>query len=140
MEGAKHTTEYLTEAFEEYEGGNPVEFLSTEILPAYGLVDIPANVTAALAASEDFTQDLADLLNDEIGFEWSTGGHSGVDSVLYAYGSGKAGDAMKVQLAGTWDNTEVPRFIEKVLGVDMDAVTAQYQGLDAEWLGEPRPE
>ena len=140
LEPATHSTEYLTEAFEDYEGDAPEEYLATEILPAYGLTDIPANVTAALAASEDFAQDLADLMNEEIGFEWSTGGHSGVDSVLYAYGSGKVGEAMKVQLAGTWDNTEIPRFIEKVLGVDIDAVTAQYQGLGAEWLGEPRPE
>lgn len=44
---------------------------------------------------------------------WSTAGHSGVDVNLYAYGYNATG------LAGNRENTEIGKFIEHALGVEL---------------------
>ena len=50
---------------------------------------------------------------------WSTGGHTGVDVGLYAFGPGRE------RFAGLHENTDVPRLIAGLLGLDLGAETAR---------------
>ncbi|KLU84375.1 hypothetical protein MAPG_03419 [Magnaporthiopsis poae ATCC 64411] len=38
-------------------------------------------------------------------------------------------------MAGNWDNTELPRYIESVLGVDMAAATRSLRANGTDWVG-----
>ena len=50
---------------------------------------------------------------------WSTGGHTGVDVGLYAWGPGRE------RFVGLHENTDVARLIADLLGLDLDAETAR---------------
>lgn len=118
---ASHSVEYLSQLWDEYEGDDSRAYLVDEILPLYGLSDASdAEVDAIL---DDFSGKLAEVLSDRIGMEWSTGGHSAVDTTLYAYAAGEMGKQLKADLAASWDNTELPRYIGEALGVSLDEVT-----------------
>jgi alkaline phosphatase len=56
---------------------------------------------------------------------WSTGGHTGVDVGLYAWGPGRE------RFVGLHENTEVSRLIAELLGLDLDAETARLRGAPA---------
>ena len=53
---------------------------------------------------------------------WSTGGHTGVDVGLYAFGPGSE------RFRGLHDNTDVARQIAALLGLDLDAETVRLRG------------
>ncbi|KAH6656167.1 repressible alkaline phosphatase, partial [Verticillium dahliae] len=96
-------------------------YLVSEILPEYGLADASsAEITSLLAASR-------------AGVNWSTGGHTASDVTLFGYAAGDKAEAFKGELAGHWDNTELPRIAERVLGVDMDEVTKLLRANGTSW-------
>jgi alkaline phosphatase len=122
LKDVKQSAEHLKSLWDKYGGDDRRGFLVSEILPAYALSDATDGEIEALLAG-DFVANLAKFLNDRIGVEWSTGGHTAVDTVLYSYGAGKMGDELKKTLAGNWDNVDIPRFMEKALQVSLDEVT-----------------
>ncbi|TLD08008.1 Repressible alkaline phosphatase [Venturia nashicola] len=97
--------------------------LVAEQLFAYGIQDANETLVNSIIESDNYSGDLADLLNAETGLAWSTGGHTGVDVTLYAYAHGDMGDELVKDLAGSHDNTEIPRLIEGYLGLDMNEIT-----------------
>lgn len=54
---------------------------------------------------------------------WSTGGHTGVDVGLYAWGPGRE------RFIGLHENTDVARLIAELLGLDLDAETTRLRGV-----------
>ncbi|KAI8320653.1 alkaline phosphatase-like protein [Martensiomyces pterosporus] len=63
---------------------------------------------------------------------WTTGGHTGTDVGLYAYGPGAAG------LRGSHENTQVGAFLARYLGVDLDSVTQVLSHEQTEQQGSRR--
>jgi alkaline phosphatase len=61
---------------------------------------------------------------------WSTGGHTGVDVGLYAFGPGSE------RFRGLHENTDVARLIAESLGLDLDAETARLRSAAG---AAPRP-
>lgn len=122
LQGVKHSTDYLSNLWSEYDGDDKEGYLREEILPTYGLSDATSEEVDALLEG-DFAGNLAKFLSERAGIAWSTGGHSGVDVTLYAYAAGEMGEQLKKELAGAYDNTELPRYLEEVLDVSMDEVT-----------------
>ncbi|CAG9989906.1 unnamed protein product [Clonostachys byssicola] len=122
LRDVKQSAEHLKGLWDKYDGDDRRGFLVSEILPAYALSDATDDEIESILAG-DFVDNLVKFLNDRIGVEWSTGGHTAVDTVLYSYGAGKVGDELKKTLAGHWDNTDIPRFMEKALQVSLDEVT-----------------
>ncbi|KAM0719342.1 hypothetical protein Q7P37_005247 [Cladosporium fusiforme] len=129
---ANHSAEYLYNEFEDYTGNDLPSLVSDHLL-AYGIEGANETVISDLAESTDYDQNLVDLLNAETGIAWSTGGHTAVDVTLYAYAAGEMGEELVRDLSGNHDNIELPRFIEKYLGLDMDEVTRQLRE-DLSWL------
>ena len=83
---------------------------------------------AAAAAPDSLARDA--LLSALSGIEsrrarvgWSTGGHTGVDVGLYAFGPGRE------RFAGLHENTDVPQLIAGLLGLDLEAETARLRRL-----------
>lgn len=62
-------------------------------------------------------QAIADILSRRARVGWSTPGHTGVDIPIYAHGYGAEG------LHGNVENTDIARFVEDLLHLDLDAVT-----------------
>ncbi|KAM0330147.1 hypothetical protein ACHAQA_004320 [Verticillium albo-atrum] len=133
LAGAKHSIAYLTQKWNNYKGDDRRGFLRSEILPAYGLTDATdAEVEALLGGN--FAANLAKPLNTRTGHAWSTGGHTAVDTTLYAYGAEEMGDQLIIDMAGAHDNTELPRYIEKALKVSMDEVTELLRANGTDWV------
>lgn len=139
LQPSKHSVEHLSQLWSDYNGTDKAAYLTNEIIPAYGLSNVSdADIGTLLAAGDEFGQELADLLNDRAGLEWSTGGHTGVDTTLYGYAAGNMGDRLVLDMAGGWDNTDLPKYVAAALGVDMDEVTELLNANGTEWV--PRDE
>ncbi|KAH7363356.1 repressible alkaline phosphatase [Plectosphaerella cucumerina] len=130
---AKHSASYLSSLWSRYSGSDRRGYLVNEILPAYGITDASTSEIDRLLAGS-FTSNLVGLQNARTNIKWSTGGHSAVDTILYGYGAGEMGDQIKVQYAGSWDNTQIPRLIEKALGVDIDEITKLLRANGTDWI------
>ncbi|KAF6834830.1 alkaline phosphatase [Colletotrichum plurivorum] len=136
MAGVNASTEALSKIWSAYTGPDKKSFLISEILPAYGLGDASdAEINTILAASS-LSSELGNLLSSRSGVHWSTGGHTASDVTLYGYGAGENGRAIKADMAGNWDNTELPRYVEQVLGVSMSDVTALLRAGGNGWVGK----
>jgi alkaline phosphatase len=140
LNNAVHSGEHLQSIWNgRPSGADRRQFLVSEILPAAGLSDASdAEITTLLAASS-LSAELLSLLSRRAGINWSTGGHTATDISLFGYAAEAQRRDLQADLAGVWDNTQLPRYIEKVLGVDMDAVTEKLRAAAAEdpaWLGK----
>ncbi|KAH6882293.1 repressible alkaline phosphatase [Alternaria rosae] len=135
LQPGTHSVEYLSELWSDYNGTDRAAYLSSKIIPSYGLTDVSdAEVEKLLGAGDGFGQELADLLNARAGLEWSTGGHTGVDTTLYGYAAGGMGDRLVLDMAGGWDNTDLPKYVAAALGVDMGKVTELLNANGTEWV------
>ena len=135
LQPGKHSAEHLSELWSGYNGTDKAAYLNNEIIPAYGLTNVSdAEIEILLAAGDEFAQELTDLLNDRAGLEWSTGGHTGVDTTLYGYAAGGMGDKLVLDMAGGWDNTDLPKYVAAALGVNMDEVTELLNVNGTEWV------
>lgn len=132
LANATHSAEYLETELDEY-SGEDASGLVAEQLFAYGIQDANETLVSSIIESDNYSGDLADILNAETGLAWSTGGHTGVDVTLYAYAHGDMGDELVKDLAGSHDNTEIPRLIEGYLGLDMNEITRLLRE-DVSWL------
>jgi alkaline phosphatase len=134
IQSGKHSVEYLGELWSKYNGTDASGFIASEIIPAYGLTDVSDVEIQTLIAADNFAQELADLLNARAGIEWSTGGHTGVDTTLYGYAAGEMGDRLVIDMSGGWDNTDLPKYLATALGVDMNEVTEMLNTKGAAWV------
>ncbi|GIZ41283.1 hypothetical protein CKM354_000459400 [Cercospora kikuchii] len=126
---AQHSYEYL---LKQWEGSDKSRgFLTGTILPAAGISGASASDIDSIL--RDFAQ-LPEVLSRRAGIRWSTGGHSGVDTTLYGYAAGRMGRELKEEMAGGYDNTAIPRFLEKALGLDMDKVTRDLRAKGTGWI------
>lgn len=136
---AKHTANYLAGLWEDRPNySNARQYLKNEILTQYALSDATDAEIEELLTTDDMESGLADLLSARVGAFWSTGGHSAIDVTLFGYAAGEKSRELKADLARSWDNTELPRYIEEVLGLDMDEVTEILQEAadeDSSWMG-----
>ncbi|TDJ71323.1 MAG: alkaline phosphatase [Planctomycetota bacterium] len=85
-----------------------------------GITDLTAEERAALAlavAAGDLRGALGRFLNRRAGIGWTTGGHTGVDVELFAFGPGSE------RFRGTHDNAELGRLLAELQGFDMPALT-----------------
>ncbi|KAJ0419603.1 alkaline-phosphatase-like protein [Aspergillus carlsbadensis] len=141
LRNATHSRAYLQGLWDDErpEGSDAQrEFLINEILPLSGLEDVSDSDIDGILSASSIGSGIASLLSSRAGVDWSTGGHTSVDVTLHGYAAGRKRRALQADLAGGWDNTEIPRYIEDVLGLDMDAVTRRLRRAaerDDAWLG-----
>lgn len=136
---ARFTANYLANKWAERgDDADDRRFLVNEVLPYYALSDATDAEIAELIATDDMEDALTTLLSQRAGVQWSTGGHSAIDTTLFGYAAGEKRRELKADLAGSWDNTELPRFLEKLLDVNLDEITELLQEAYAEdpsWVG-----
>lgn len=133
MANVNASTQALMKVWEAYTGSDKKSFLVSEILPEYGLADAKDAEINTLLESSDLSSDLGRLLSSRSGVHWSTGGHTATDVTLYGYGAGDNGRAIRADMAGNWDNTQLPRYIEKVLDIDMNEITTLLRANGTGW-------
>ncbi|KAI8319500.1 alkaline phosphatase [Martensiomyces pterosporus] len=99
------------------------EFIQKTVIPNYlGIANVTdADVTSILNAvakgSTDCKHAVGHVVSNLAHIGWTTGGHTGVDVGLYAYGRGTK------KLRGNYENTQVGEFLKNFLEVDLDPVT-----------------
>ncbi|KAH7329443.1 putative alkaline phosphatase [Stachybotrys elegans] len=140
LNGSSHSGEHLQQLWRgRPSSADPRQFLVSELLPLSGVRNpTEAEINTLLSAS-NVGSELVSLLSSRAGVNWSTGGHTASDITLFAYAASNQINALKADLAGNHENTELPRYIEEVLGLDMDAVTQVLQAAaeeDEAWLGK----
>ena len=120
--GSKHSAEILAERYANYEGDDKDAFFRDEILTPYGLGDVSDGDFTKLKTG-NVGANLAEFLSARAGIKWSTGGHTGVDTTLYAYAAGDMGEQLKLDLGGAHDNTDIAKYLEEAMGLDLEEVT-----------------
>ncbi|KAL1955538.1 hypothetical protein VTO42DRAFT_8492 [Malbranchea cinnamomea] len=140
LQYAKNSTEALSELFKDYDGQGDEDdatFLRKTILPAYGVTDATDEEIKSLIplkGETKFVNALGAILADRAGVHWSTPDHSASDVTLYGYGWKQRGQELKKDMAGNWDNTELPKYVEKVLKLDMKKVTEALRKDGVDWV------
>ncbi|KAH9879728.1 hypothetical protein IAQ61_001547 [Plenodomus lingam] len=133
---ANMSAEYAESLWETYNGTDRRGYLSTTILPGYGLADLSESDMTSILESEDIASELTERMSEKAGVNWSTGGHTASDVTLYGYASADMGWRLRSDMAGNWDNTELPRYLEGVLGVSMATVTEKLRAANGTWVGK----
>ncbi|ROT35793.1 repressible alkaline phosphatase [Sodiomyces alkalinus F11] len=119
-------------------GVDPRAFLVSEILPEMGLAGATNAQINTIVSSSNPAREVLALLSARAGVHWSSGGHTASDVTLFGYAAGDKADAFKAELAGNFDNTELPRIVEKILGgaVDLDAATERLRANGTNWVSK----
>ncbi|MGY3715780.1 alkaline phosphatase [Sutcliffiella cohnii] len=86
-----------------------------EVAELYGLDNLTATEIEHLQTSKTLHADMTKMLANRANIGFSTGGHTGEDVFLYAYGPSKP--------FGLVDNTDLAKTMAKFLGVDLDKTT-----------------
>jgi alkaline phosphatase len=86
-----------------------------DVAELYGLDNLTEAEIEALKASKSLQVDMSKMLSERANIGFSTGGHTGEDVFLYAYGPSKP--------HGLIDNTDIAKTIASFLGFDLNEVT-----------------
>lgn len=86
-----------------------------EVAELYGLDNLTDEEVEALQASKSSQADMTKMLSNRANIGFSTGGHTGEDVFLYAYGPSKP--------YGLVDNTDLAKSMASFLGVDLNKTT-----------------
>ncbi|KEY74451.1 hypothetical protein S7711_04489 [Stachybotrys chartarum IBT 7711] len=131
---------YLGQAMTDYEGDDFAGFLRETILPAVGLLNSSDSDIAewvSIAETEGISAAGLAILHAfaaEAGINWSTGGHSAADVVLYGYAEGHRQQELEKAIGGFRDNTELPGYVAQALGLDIPAATRLLRGNGTDWV------
>ncbi|KAF2735910.1 alkaline phosphatase [Polyplosphaeria fusca] len=128
--------EEVERLWEDFNGTDRRAYLADTILPGYGLSGLNESEIDTILSNDDLESDLTSRLSSKAGINWSTGGHTASDVTLHGYGSGWRGGNLKADMAGNWDNTELPVYIEGVLKVKMSKVTEKLRAQGTDWVGK----
>ncbi|EFY88380.1 hypothetical protein J3459_011340 [Metarhizium acridum] len=138
LQRANHTSEYLERAFSLYRGPDRATYLKDVILPQYGLLSASEkDVKKYLGIlKRDGVSDMGAAIRSDfaksVGVKWATDGHSAVDVPLYGFtGADKSYTQMKAYLGPHADNTQLARYIEQALGINLDKAT---EALRENWV------
>ena len=88
-----------------------------EVAELYGLDNLTEVEIEALKTSEKLQADMSHMLSERANIGFSTGGHTGEDVFLYAYGPSKP--------YGLVDNTDLAKSMASFLGFDLNETTEQ---------------
>lgn len=88
-----------------------------EVAELYGLDDLKDSEVEALKTSKSLRSDMTKMLANRANIGFTTGGHTGEDVFLYAYGPSKP--------SGLIDNTDIAKIMATYLGVDLEKTTDQ---------------
>ncbi|WP_010093193.1 alkaline phosphatase [Ornithinibacillus scapharcae] len=86
-----------------------------EVAELYGLDNLSNGEINALKSSDSLAADMVNMLAERANIGFTTGGHTGEDVFLYAYGPSKP--------VGLVDNTELAEVMAKFLGFNLDKTT-----------------
>ena len=86
-----------------------------EVAALYGLTDLTDEEREAIVKSENLSATLVQLLSTRANLGYTTGGHTGDDVFLYAYGPNKP--------TGLVENTELAQIMARTMGFDLEDVT-----------------
>jgi alkaline phosphatase len=139
LKAANSTVEALASVFSKYTGNDAAGFLRTDIYPRYGISNPTAAEIAQLVPlknSGSFTNALGRQLSSRAGINWATAQHSAVDVSLFGYAAGDDNKLLRGEMGGNWDNTQLPGYIEKVLGVRVRDATAALRKNGTSWVGK----
>lgn len=87
-----------------------------EVAALYGLKNLTDKELAALKTSEKLSSTMVKLLAERANIGYTTGGHTGDDMFLYAYGPNKP--------AGLIDNTDLANLMAETMGFQLDQLTS----------------
>lgn len=139
LKPATKTVEVLAERWAAYTGDDAATFFRTDIFPDYGLTDATDAECAQLAALRGpdlefkWKNALGSMLSQRGNIGWSTNDHSAADVALLAYSTR---DEVKRNMAGNWDNTQLPLYLEKQLRVSLNDTTAALRAGGTDWVSK----
>ncbi|MCL9661473.1 alkaline phosphatase [Paenibacillus hunanensis] len=88
---------------------------------SFGITDLTADEIAAIKATKagSMNYTVGPIISKRAHIGWTSNGHTGGDVVLYSYGPGGK------QLTGLVENTDLARYMESALGLNLASVTQQ---------------
>lgn len=150
---AQHSAEYLGWAIKNYKGPNVEKFIRHDIVKkGLGITDDndlseitqrllkkDTDPSAAEYNAQVMQTEIANIISERAQIGWATHGHSAVDVNVYGYGSNPGLQYyMYKRIGGSNENTDIGKFLQEYLSVDIKHVTSKLQGMKtAEDYEEP---
>lgn len=141
---AQNSAEFLAAKFtaEVADGDDVGAYLRETLLPLSGMGETASDEDVAhyveVYESEGLSaMGLAILLDfaQLAGVNWSTGGHTAADVQLHGYVADKrAYEYMKHEIGFNKENTQLAKYVEKVLGLDLNATTDALREDGVDWV------
>lgn len=141
LQAAKNTPEALGPLFESHEG-DKAEYLKNELMPRYGLTNITdEDVQMLLDVAGEKSVDAmgiaaGKLLAAAAGLNWATEDHTAVDVLLHGYANERSLKAMKELMGKNNDNTELAKYVEKALGLNLLNATRALRANGSDWVAK----
>ncbi|CCH40699.1 Alkaline phosphatase [Wickerhamomyces ciferrii] len=128
------STEQAVKLLDAYEGDDKPSYLKNEILAnQLKLTNVTDDEINQLIESDQTQVDIATIISNQAGVGWNTVAHSALDVPIFAWANTKeAYNEILANLGSSVENTEIPRFFAKFIGVDLDEVTEKIQEIKTE--------
>ena len=137
---AQNSGEQLAELFDKEAGDDKAGYLRSQ-MPLYGLNNVTdeeiSDFIAVYEESDALTMaaEITNVFAAEAGLNWSTGGHTAADVQLHGFSAdGKDVSFMRHTLGGNVNNIELPRYVERALGVSMEKATEELRKDGVDWV------
>lgn len=125
--GITTSTEYAVNLLEEYDGANETkaEWFRTEVLEGQmNFTNYTTEEIDEVLASDSPQVSLAHLVSKAANLGWTSTAHTQQDVPLYAWANTEGAYLRTLAALGSSiENTEIPEFFARELGVDLDEVT-----------------
>lgn len=142
---AEHSIVHIVKMYKEYKGSDQAQYLKGTLLPWVGLHNVPDKDVQKLVddhkrqqSKAALTVAIGQLAARQAGLNWSTAKHTAADVLLHGYAESQVREGMKNVLGKNVDNTELAKYIEKVLGLSLENATAALKKNGTEWMGKKK--
>lgn len=137
---AQNSGELLADLFDDEAGDDKAAYLRDQ-MPLYGLSNVTdEDIAHFLAVYEEggaltMGSEITNAFAAEAGLHFSTTGHTAADVQLHGFAADRhVVEYMRDTLGGNINNIELPRYVEKALGVNMEKVTKLLRKNGVDWI------
>lgn len=138
---AQNSAEFLAVKFENEVGDDVAAYLTETLLPLSGLTTATeedvAHFVEIYEAEGTTAMGLAILhaFAADAGVNWSTGGHTAADVQLHGFVADKhAYNYMKHEIGSNNENTQLAKYVEKILGLNLNETTEALRADGMDWV------
>ncbi|KAF2872725.1 alkaline-phosphatase-like protein [Massariosphaeria phaeospora] len=137
---AQHSVQHAQVLYNAFIGTDTdrASYLTSTLLPAIGFGSMSPTERDQILQSLIPLTDAKDMIAERADVGWASKKHSASDVTLHGYAAGAKGREFKADMAGNHDNTDLPKYLAKLLGLDLEGTTRKLRARGSGWVPLPQ--